>query len=103
MGNNQTSEQTMNTITIKNITANKTEAEIDAGIDEALADAVKNGLIVPTGKTQWSERRQCMIPVYKSLVYRHCQVKLDPSRQAQQIHNLRLGRHVAAPCSRARR
>jgi hypothetical protein len=58
------------TATIKNIFANKTEAEIIAGIDEALAEAVRKGLVVPTGRTQWSERRQCMIPVYKSLVYR---------------------------------
>jgi 1,4-dihydroxy-2-naphthoyl-CoA synthase len=61
MGNNQTSEQTMNSITIKNVFANKTEAEIDAAIDEAIAEAVLIGVIVPTGETEWSERRQRLI------------------------------------------
>lgn len=42
-----------------------TEAQIDAGIDEALADAVRNGLLAATGEIKWSERRQSMIPVYK--------------------------------------
>jgi hypothetical protein len=44
--------------------AGMTEAQIEAGIDEAFAKAVRTGLIVPTGKRKWSERRQCMIPVY---------------------------------------
>jgi hypothetical protein len=47
---------------------NKTEAEIDAGIDEALAEAVAKGWIVATGETEWSERRQMMMPVYASLI-----------------------------------
>ena len=59
----------MNTITIKNVFANKTEAEIDAGIDEAIAEAVRIGVIVPTGETEWSERRQCLMPVYQSTVF----------------------------------
>jgi hypothetical protein len=41
-----------------------TEAQIQAGIDEAIAEAVRNGLIVRTGETKWSERKQCMMPVY---------------------------------------
>jgi hypothetical protein len=82
MGSNQTSEQTMNTITIKNGFANKTEAEIDAGIDEAIAEAVRIGMIVPTGKTEWSERRQCLMPVYKSLIYQPLLSEVEPLGQA---------------------
>jgi hypothetical protein len=41
-----------------------TEAGIDLGIEEAFAQAVRNGLLVLTGKTQWSERKQCMMPIY---------------------------------------
>jgi hypothetical protein len=46
-----------------------TEAEIDAGIEEAFAQAVKDGVVMDTGKTKWSERRQRMIPVYTSLIF----------------------------------
>jgi hypothetical protein len=63
---------------IKNILDHLTEAEINAGIDEALAEAVRKGLITPTGKTQWSERRQCMIPVYKSLIYQPLLSEVEP-------------------------
>jgi hypothetical protein len=49
--------------------ANMTEADIDAGIDWALAEAVRAGWLVATGKTEWSERRQCMIPVYMSMLF----------------------------------
>jgi hypothetical protein len=55
---------------IKNILDHLTEAEINAGIDEAIAEAVRKGLIVPTGELEWSERRQCLMPVYESLIYR---------------------------------
>ena len=44
--------------------ADMTEAEIEAAINEAFTKAIRNGLIVPTGKMKWSERKQCMIPVY---------------------------------------
>ena len=44
--------------------AGMTEAQIDASIDWALAEAVRAGWLVATGETEWSERRQCMIPVY---------------------------------------
>jgi hypothetical protein len=57
------------TASIKNLLDNLTEAEINAGIDEAMAEAVRIGTIAPTGKMEWSDRRQCMIPVYKSLIY----------------------------------
>jgi hypothetical protein len=41
-----------------------TEAEIDADIEEAFAELVRKGLIVPTGKTKWSERKQRLVPAY---------------------------------------
>jgi hypothetical protein len=41
-----------------------TEDEIDLGIEVAFAKAVKDGLLVLTGETKWSERKQCMMPVY---------------------------------------
>ena len=49
--------------------AGMTEAQIDAGIDEALAEAVRAGSLVATGKMQWSERRQCLIPIYMSVLF----------------------------------
>jgi hypothetical protein len=79
------------TTTIQNILANMTEAEINAGIDEAMAEAVRIGLIVLTGEKEWSERRQCLMPVYKSLVYQPLLSEVEPqSRQPQQIHNPRI-------------
>jgi hypothetical protein len=44
--------------------AGMTEAQIEAGIEEAFAQAVRNGILVLTGETQWSERKQCMMPIY---------------------------------------
>jgi hypothetical protein len=46
-----------------------TDDEIAAGIEEAIAEAVKRGILVDTGRTKWSERKRCMIPVYRSAVY----------------------------------
>jgi hypothetical protein len=60
----------MNTTTIDYPYANRTEAEIDAGLDEAWAGAIRIGLLVPTGKTKWSERKQCMMPVYRRTTVR---------------------------------
>jgi hypothetical protein len=50
--------------------ANMTEADIDAGIEWALAEAVRAGWLVATGEMQWSERRQCLIPIYVSMLHR---------------------------------
>ena len=44
--------------------AGLTEAEIDAGIDEAFAQAVRDGLIATTGEMKWSDRKKCMMPIY---------------------------------------
>jgi hypothetical protein len=59
----------MNITTFNNTLARMTEAEINAGLDEAFTEAVRIGLIVPTGETEWSERRLCLMPVYQSTVY----------------------------------
>ena len=48
---------------------NMTEAEIYAGIEEVFAQAVKDGVLMDSGKTKWSERQQRMIPVYTSLIF----------------------------------
>ena len=48
---------------------NMTEAEVYAGIEEVFAQAVKDGVVMDSGKTKWSERQQRMIPVYTSLIF----------------------------------
>jgi hypothetical protein len=61
--------QRSNTMKFPTHPAHITEAEMDAGFDEVLAEASANGWIVATGEMEWSNRRQMMIPVYKSLVF----------------------------------
>jgi hypothetical protein len=63
--NHNPNDQRSNTMKFSNSPAGMTKAQIEAGIDEAFAKAVGNGLIVPTGETKWSERKQRMIPIYK--------------------------------------
>jgi hypothetical protein len=48
---------------------NMTEADIDASIDWALAEAVRARWLVATGEKEWPERRQCMIPIYMSMLF----------------------------------
>jgi hypothetical protein len=67
--------------------AGMTEAEMDAVIEEALVQSVKDGVIVDTGKTQWSERTQRMMPVY---------MRVPPAKEHYQrdspiLHRWRVG------------
>jgi hypothetical protein len=64
ISNHNLNNQRSNTMKFPTPPAGMTEDEIDAGIEEAFAKAVKTGLLVLTGETKWSERKQCMMPVY---------------------------------------
>jgi hypothetical protein len=70
------------TTIVKNIHDNMTEAEINAGLDEVFAEAVRIGIIALTGETEWSEHRQCLMPVYKSLIYQPLLSEVEPLGQA---------------------
>jgi alkylhydroperoxidase/carboxymuconolactone decarboxylase family protein YurZ len=62
--NHNLNDQRSNTMKFPTPPPDMTEAQIDAGIDEALEEAVKRGTLVNTGKTQWSKRRRRLIPIY---------------------------------------
>jgi hypothetical protein len=62
--NHNLNDQRSNTMKFPIPHPSMTEAEIEAGIDEAFAKSVKDGVIAPTGEMKWSERKQCMMPIY---------------------------------------
>jgi hypothetical protein len=63
--NHDHDDQRSTTMTFPTPPPSMTEAQIDAGIDEAWTEAIRIGLLVPTGETKWSERKQCLMPVYR--------------------------------------